>query len=133
VESPADSGIRTTGGELMGVATKRTVINERIERDVREEFCTYYEQYPVVVCNGRYGGYDDYDRYDHHGGEHCYTRWGDRPRTGRHTVEITTRIRDYEVTGSLSEPPWAKWPTVAPRIRTSRRTPASTAPLPSWR
>lgn len=101
VASPADSGIRTTGGELLGVSTKRTLVCnpdcERIERDIRDEYCTYFETVPEMYCNGWgpvYGpGYGN--------GNDCYSRWVSRPRTGRQTVERTVTTREYEINGSI--------------------------------
>jgi len=100
ISSPADSGVRTTGGELLGISTKRTLVCnpecETIQRDIRDEYCTYFENVPEVVCTG--------GSYDHHhggGGVNCYTRWYQRPRTGRQTVERTTTTRNYELTGSI--------------------------------
>ena len=103
VASPADSGIRTTGGELLGISTKRTLVCnpdcERVERDVREEYCTYYETVPELFCNGWGPVYGP--GYGHGNGAHCYTRWVSRPRTGRQTVERTVTTREYEINGSI--------------------------------
>lgn len=105
ISSPADSGVRTTGGEFLGFSAKGTpVCNpdcERVERDVREEFCTYYIQVPVVVCNGR-GGHGDWHGPRHGGGHSdCHTRWETVSRSGRRLVENVTRTRQFDLKGSI--------------------------------
>ncbi len=103
IASPADSDVRTTGGELLGISTKRTLVCnpdcQRVERDIREEYCTYFETVPEVFCNGWgpiYGPGWGGGR-----GANCYTRWVSRPRTGRQTVERTVTTREYEINGTL--------------------------------
>lgn len=103
ISSPSDSGVRTTGGEFLGFSAKGSpVCNpecERVERDVRDEYCTYYIQMPIVVCNGRIGrGYDHGHGEDHHD---CYTRWETVSRTGHRLVEHVTRTREYDLKGSI--------------------------------
>jgi hypothetical protein len=89
ISSPANSGIRTTGGDAVGVAAERKLVCapecERIERRREEQECTYQEWVPVVICQAR------------NGGDSCSTRWDSYLRTGHQIVSIETRSKDYEV------------------------------------
>jgi len=98
LSSPADSGVRTTGGELLGFSSKANLVCnpecEKVERSIFRESCVYYVSVPEVVCHSRWG--------DHHGrDEHCETVWRSIARNGIQTVEHITRIETYDILGSI--------------------------------